>query len=626
MFPSWSECVRRVLFYMFYDSRGQVDSYVTHKLEALREYCDYIFVVSNSSLTPEGRSALEPVADEVYVRENVGFDVWAYKEAMEAFGRDRLLDYDELILANYTFFAPIHPFADLFAKMDATECEFWGITDHGEFGNPDEGGFHRHIQSHWIAVRRPMFRSREFEQYWDRMPMITSYDDSIAQHEGRFTKYFTDRGFRAAVAFPESNYPTPHPIFDSVVEMLEDGCPIVKRRLFFHDPVYLEHNVILGKRVMDYIDRKTDYPVDLIWENVSRSAEPRTLYTNMSLLNVLSSEPTSDDSAHVKPTKNPRIGVFAHIYYVDMLDDLMSYVDNIPVPYDLIVTTPTQDRADAIAAGLAKYNIENVEIRLVNNQGRDMAAFFVGCRDLLLSDKYDLICRVHTKKSPQDASNASNLFKHHLLDNLLDSPAYVERVLELFEREDKLGMVFPPIINIGYPTMGHSWFYNRERAEELAKKLGIDVPFDQTTPLAPYGSMFWARPEAIRRMAKYDFNYSDYPEEGEYRDGSLSHVQERLLSYCALTDEYHIRCAINQDWAGINYAFLEYKLQLLSSRLPHFTQDQVDYLTYIQAGQPMMALTRMAFNERYPRTASIVGPAYRVARRVAARRRERRTA
>ena len=63
-------------------------------------------------------------------------------------------------------------------------------------------------------------------------------------------------------------------------------------------------------------------------------------------------------------------------------------------------------------------------------------------------------------------------------------------------------MVFPPIYHIGYPTLGHSWFGNEEAAEELAERLGIGVPFDDTTPVSPYGSMFMARPHTLRKLTR----------------------------------------------------------------------------------------------------------------------------
>ena len=608
------QSLRRVVFYLFYDAQGIVDDYVTYKLAALRPHVDHIFVVSNSMLTPEGRHKLEGVADTVWARENVGFDVWAYKEAMETFGADRLAEYDELVLMNYTFFGPIFPFSETFERMDARDdIEFWGLTAHKSVDpNPFTGAtgvLPMHIQSHWIAVRKPMFTSIEFAHYWQTMPMITTYDESVLQHESRFTEYFADRGFRYVVAFDPGAYPSDHPIFENAVLMLGDRCPIIKRRIFFHEPTYLDRNAILGRRVLDVIER-SDYPVDLIWRNVVRSAEPRHLYTNFSLLEVL---PETDDGW--RPAPPPRILVVAHIYYTDMVDEIMGYVRNIPVPFDLVVTTTSEEKRESILEQLADQPINKLDIRVVaDNRGRDMSAFLIACRDVLATGAYDLVCKVHSKKSPQDAFNAADLFKRHMFDNILYTPGYVVNLLRLFEQHESLGMVFPPIVNIGYPTLGHSWFTNRPMAEVVAKQIGISTQFDSTTPLAPYGSMFWARPEALLKMVDHPWTWEDYPDDHGYGDGGLPHVQERLMAYTVLDAGYQVRSVINRDWASINYCFLEYKLQRISSMLPAYTQEQVDFITSVKLDGPAVHSLKAAVDELYPRLGQALRPGYRVAR------------
>ena len=87
---------------------------------------------STAQLTAGGPQRLEGVADTVWERENVGFDVWGYKDALEQFGAERLAEYDELILMNYTWFGPVRPFEPVFERMDARAVDFWGMTDHGE--------------------------------------------------------------------------------------------------------------------------------------------------------------------------------------------------------------------------------------------------------------------------------------------------------------------------------------------------------------------------------------------------------------------------------------------------------------------------------------------------------------
>lgn len=603
--------MRRIVFYMFYDPQGQVDDYVSYKLEQLRTHAEHIVVISNSPLTEAGRAKLELVADAVWERENVGFDVGAYKEALDRFGHENLAEFDELILMNYTFFGPIGSFDPLFEDMDARALDFWGITEHGEVvphPRTGVGSMPRHIQSHWIAVRRSLFTSDAFRSYWHEMPTITSYDESIDLHEARFTPHFSGLGFTFDVAYPEANYPSLHPIFDNAEMILRDGCPILKRRIFFHDPLYLDRKAILGRDVLDVVEER-GYPTDLIFSNVVRSTKPRVLKTNFSLLEVLPEVDLGYDAS--KPLK---VAAVAHIFYETMVDEMIDRFETLPSGFDLYVTTSDDAKKTAIEESLARRGVSG-EVRVVaSNAGRDISAFFVGCRDVIENDEYDLIVKLHSKKSLQDDYNVGTLFKRHLFENLLSSPGYTANVLRLFQQHPSLGMVFPPVIHMGYPTLGHAWFGNLDMAKREAKRLGITVPFDDSTPLSPYGSMFIARPEALRSITAAGYDYSDFPDENGYSDGSLSHVLERLVSYAALNAGFHIREVLNARFAGIYYSFLEYKLQAISQYLPGTAEEQVAVLSVPRPEEPTLAILKQRFMRRSPGLGAALRPGYNAAR------------
>ncbi|MEI4931850.1 rhamnan synthesis F family protein, partial [Aeromonas caviae] len=161
--------MKRIAFYLFYDKDGVVDEYVYFKLKELKKSVDEIFFVSNSKIKANERAKLEQIVDTVYCRDNIGFDVWGYKEAMEIYGPEKLEHFDELILLNYTFFGPIFPFEEMFEWSQSQQVDFWGVSDHKEvIPNPFTGEsiLPRHIQSHFIAIRKNMFTSIEFKQYW----------------------------------------------------------------------------------------------------------------------------------------------------------------------------------------------------------------------------------------------------------------------------------------------------------------------------------------------------------------------------------------------------------------------------------------------------------------------------
>lgn len=191
---------KRLAIFFFYDRGGIVDSYVPYLLEDLKKNVSEIFVVCNGKLKEEGKKELEKYG-KVLVRENKGFDVWAYKTALETYGWKKLEEFDEVIMLNNTIMGPVYPFAETFEKMDAKDLDFWGLTKYFKikgdpFGYSPYGYLPDHVQSHWIACRRSLVSSKEFQDYWNNMPMIEDYAQAVGKHESIFTKRFADMGYK----------------------------------------------------------------------------------------------------------------------------------------------------------------------------------------------------------------------------------------------------------------------------------------------------------------------------------------------------------------------------------------------------------------------------------------------
>lgn len=574
--------MRRVIFYLFYDATGQVDDFVQYKLRALRHHAEHIFVVSNSPLNETNRRRLEEVADTVWQRENVGYDVYAYREAMAQFGHDRLAGYDELILMNCTFFGPIGSFDPLFATMDADQgIDFWGVSEHGAmephpFMPADR--MEAHIQSHWIGVRSAMFSSTAWEAYWSAMPEITSYHDSVNLHEGRFTHYFAEAGFRARVAFPAADFPSAHPIIDNAEDVLAAGCPIIKRRSFFSDPLYLDRRAVDTRALAGRV-KHLGYPVEMMYANLARTSEPRVLATNLGLLEVLPDADLGDAEQSA-----PLVVALVHADVPDLLPGILDHVDHLPAGHRLVVTVPSREVEAAVAATLEARGRGDAEIRLVDPRGEDVSALLVGCRDLIESDQVDLIVRLRTMaRRRADDPKRAELFERHLLQNLLASPGYTANVLRLFQQHSSLGLVMAPAMHIGFPTLGHGWSRVAAPAKREGKRLGIAVPFDTATPLAPYGRMFVARPAALRRFVQRPYDAADFDDQAKPSGAVRIRVLERLLAYAALDEGFHVREVMHPDLAAVNYFHLEYKYQSLVRHLPPRPENQLRYLGKLKA-------------------------------------------
>ena len=610
--------MKRAGIFLFYDPEGKVDDYILGCLGSLQQHMDYLLVVSNSPLDETNRKRLESVSSEVMERKNVGYDVGAYRDGLRHLGWDHMGDYDELVLFNYTFFAPIPPWASLFERTDKWDTDFWGITEHDEVRpHPflPKLVMPRHIQSHWIAVRSSLSATKDWRSYWEDMPPIESYNDSIQWHESRFTGYFNALGYRHEVAYNVDDYPSANPVFDNASLLLQDGCPILKRRNLFHNPLHLDRFAIIGADMLEQA-RAAGYDTDLILSNLARTSKPRDLVTNAGLTWVV---PQSASEETYAAAATQKVLAVAHIFYADMAEEILQRLSVLPKGYYLVATTSNEENQAQIRAVMERYGVEG-EVRVVaSNRGRDIGAFLVDCNDVLASGKWDIVVKIHSKKSVQDDYNAAQLFKTHLYDNLLNSRAHVANILAEFAAHPALGMVLAPLPHMGYPTMGHAWFTNREPAQAVAKRLGINVPFDKDMPLATYGSMFIARPQALTKLVNAGFKPENFPVEGGYKDGSLAHVLERLMAYAALSEGFYVRPVLAPKWAEVYYGYLEYKLAAVSSFLPPFTIDQVPYLKAHGGPIPnVLASIKVNIMLRQPKVGNALKPAYRLVRKGAA--------
>ncbi len=354
--------MRRLAITFFFDAGGVVDEYMFYLVKSLRKFVARNVFVSNGPISKEAHDRLSGLGVDILIRPNEGFDVWAYKAGIEEVGYDNLADYDEILLLNHTFYGPIFPFSEMFEEMESRHCDFWGITAHKEMiPNPftNSGILPRHLNSHFIAVRKPLLHSKEFSSYWKNMPMIDSYVDSVLKHESRFTQHFIDKGYVCSVYDDDTAYPSNYPCFINVDMAIERRCPILKRRIFFHDSIFLEQNAIDLPRALRMMREKSDYDESMIWRNILRTSKLRTLNTNAGLTAVVSSQAPAELSPAVQKM---RIAVVAHVYYTDLLGEIIDVAKNVGDKVDLLITTSDQSKARVIEAELKEFR-RNAECR-----------------------------------------------------------------------------------------------------------------------------------------------------------------------------------------------------------------------------------------------------------------------
>ena len=566
--------MKRVAIYFFYDKDGIVDGYVDYFLEDLKKNLDRLIVVCNGKLTSEGRKKFSKYTNEIIVRENKGFDVWAYKEGIEYIGWDNLKNYDELIMLNMTIMGPIYPFKEMFDEMDSRkDLDFWGITKFHKFpvdpwGLIQYGYIPEHIQSHFIAVRKPMLKSYEFKQHWEKMRMINTYFESVSYHESIFTKKFNDKGFKSDTYVNSNDLKdfTDHPIIDYPKKIIkENKCPIFKRRSFFnsYDDFLTRGMGRSSLELFKYIDKNTNYDVNLIWDNILRVENmydiKNTLHLNYNL---------PSDYSLLEDNKSQKIGLFFHIYFEDLIEECFHYVSNVPEYTDIFITTDEENKKIKIENKFSKLK-NKVDVKVIENRGRDVSAFLVPNREEIL--KYDIACFAHDKKTKQlHPELKGEEFKYKCLENILGNKNFVNNIIDLFIKNPRLGLLSPPAPNHAefYGNLGREWGENYDITVELLNDLNIESNIDKSkAPIAPYGTMFWFRPKAMKKLLEKTWVYKDFPEEPNKIDGTILHAIERAYPFVVQEAGFYSANVLNEEFSRVEMTNLGFMLSSLNKTL-----------------------------------------------------------
>lgn len=556
---------KRLAIYFFYDKQGIVDSYVPYFLTDLRKNVDNILIVCNGKLNIEGKQKLKQYG-EVLVRDNKGFDVWAYKEGMLHLGWQNIEEYDELILLNSTIMGPLYPLSFTFEKMSSCDLDFWGLTkyfqyDGDPFGCISYGYIPDHIQSHFIVCRKSLIISKDFKAYWENMPMIENYGEAIGKHEAIFTKHFADLGYKWDVSVNVDNLRdySGYPLMMCPVKLItEYQCPIFKRRSFFHDlNDYLSNSTgEVAVLLYNYIANQTNYNEDFIWETLLRNYNQYDISQALKLTYIL---PIKEQLPIKSKTKVNKVALVMHLYFIDLIEESLQYARSMPIEADIYITTDTLEKKVAIET---TFNaLENkVEVRLIENRGRDVSSLLVGVKDIIMN--YDVACFVHDKKTAQvNPGSVGASFGYKCFDNTLGSKAYVYNVIKTFGDNPRLGLLTPPEPNHSafFPTIGFEWGPNFNVTKKLAKKLELTVPIDvDKPPIAPFGTMFWFRPKAMQPLYKMNWQYTDFPPEPNEIDGTLLHAIERIYPYVVQQEGYYPAIAMTDSFAAIEYKNLRH--------------------------------------------------------------------
>jgi len=509
----------RLLIFVHYNKYSDLADHVVYTLEHIRDLFSRIVFVSNSPLRGDHKDTLGRFCDKITERENRGFDFGGWRDGLSEEGWDGVAQYDSVTLMNDTCFGPLWDVEPVYRDMENRDIDFWGLTNHRETNEGLWAGkpVPPYIQSYFVCFHRNVVQSNAFGKFWRRKKRKGG-KRVIQDYLKRLTTLLTKAGFQSAV------------LCDTAGKGMEKDAAL------FHPDVCIEQHVpfvkVKGFRYHNYpkyviglIRKLSGYPVSLIEEHITQTFIPSE---SLFICDKVLSDPAVNRSPALKTA------IHLHVFYLDIFEKYAACFDALPFPFDLFITTPDREKKEAIENYLRNHKTWDSlkEIIITENKGRDIIPWLSIAGKL---EAYDVAGHFHTKKSSASETFIGLVWQQDLLDMLLGKAS---SIITALEEHDDLGMVIPDIPRYFHIKTIKYYFelVLNKKLNDLWRRMGCKKSMDFTgepVHIMPYGTMFWYRPAALRRLCSLNLSPEEIPPEPISPHGTILHCIERILVYAA---------------------------------------------------------------------------------------------
>lgn len=229
----------------------------------------------------------------------------------------------------------------------------------------------------------------------------------------------------------------------------------------------------------------------------------------------VSREPIVDDQ---------RFCVVLHLHYRELSDEFMDLIRTSGIQLDLYVTVTHSDSEKSLSFNALAESIWEIfptaRIGRVPNRGRDIYPFLHLLRFGLL-DKYDAVCKLHSKRSPHRIDG--NAWRMELSKALLP-PGETAALLGQFLRDTNCGILVADGAIDEISSSSSAVLRNIQRI--LADS---DEPTLCQNASYPAGSMYWVKPSLLKPIKELSIALDAFEPEAQQLDGTTAHAFERII-------------------------------------------------------------------------------------------------
>lgn len=223
------------------------------------------------------------------------------------------------------------------------------------------------------------------------------------------------------------------------------------------------------------------------------------------------------------------LAVVLHVFYPDLLPELLGQLRVIDVPFDLIVTNASGAPLDLSGSGAP----QSTRVLAVENRGRDIWPFLQVVQAGLL-DGYEAVLKLHTKKSPQGVAttlgaSTGEEWRDQLVGSLLATEQTFRGAYDTVTTGP--GGLACDDASVAGPE---AWSTDRRAVRHLARRIGVRCPAADLR--FPAGSIYIMRGTLVPVLKELRMSAEDFEDEHSAAYTTTAHAVERLMGYVARSE------------------------------------------------------------------------------------------
>jgi lipopolysaccharide biosynthesis protein len=200
-----------------------------------------------------------------------------------------------------------------------------------------------------------------------------------------------------------------------------------------------------------------------------------------------------------------QIGVFVHLFYGELAEEIAASLLAIPFNFKVYVSTNDSAKKAHIEEVFHQFGLDPV-VKILPNRGWDVAPFVLGFIEEMRS--HEICLKLHGKRSRHSSDRFGARWREHLLSGLLGDRRNVSRIVDSFVANPELGILMMPHwrgVGQHAKVIGPSY----QALQALLNRANMSISSNQRIEF-PSGSMFWFRAKALGPLLDLGLTWFDF--------------------------------------------------------------------------------------------------------------------